>query len=558
MLKIDNPKNKFIILIVVFLVIIILGISITQEIGRSPSEKSLAYLKRYLKSVNVTTDIPTKSNVSSQKTSLKDELPDINQYDLSVKGNGQVNIEIFSSPEKAGDGVDGWLKEVAEKFNNSNYKVDGKSATVSVRNISSGDAVDYIISGKYIPELFAPSNELWVAMAQAQSANLEKVADSMVQNTAGILLSQKTYKDLEAKYGKADLSAIVQATINNEISFGYTNPYASSTGLNFLLSTLEYFDSSNLLSDKAKEEFQKFQQNIPFVSYNTVQMRTSAENGSLDAFIMEYQTYSNDATLKNNYTFIPFGVPHNNPLYVCGSLDNAKSQLVKAFTEYALNNENQNLAINYGFNNNEYKSDGKMDYDGNTILQVQQLWKEEKDSGKPIIAVFVSDVSGSMAGTAITNLKKSLINGGQYINSNNYIGLVSYSTDVTINLPIDQFDINQHSLFNSAVQNLSASGNTSTFDAVLVATNMLIEKQKEVPDSKLMMFVLSDGETNMGHSLEDASRVVKNLNIPIYTIGYNADIDALQKISSINEAANINADSEDVIYQLRNLFNSNL
>ena len=148
MLKIDNPKNKFIILIVVFLVIIILGISITQEIGRSPSEKSLAYLKRYLKSVNVTTDIPTKSNVSSQKTSLKDELPDINQYDLSVKGNGQVNIEIFSSPEKAGDGVDGWLKEVAEKFNNSNYKVDGKSATVSVRNISSGDAVDYIISGK--------------------------------------------------------------------------------------------------------------------------------------------------------------------------------------------------------------------------------------------------------------------------------------------------------------------------------------------------------------------------------------------------------------------------
>ena len=558
MLKIDNPKNKFIILIVVFLVIIILGISITQEIGRSPSEKSLAYLKRYLKSVNVTTDTPTKSNVSSQKTSLKDELPDINQYDLSVKGNGQVNIEIFSSPEKAGDGVDGWLKEVAEKFNKSNYKVDGKSATVSVRNISSGDAVDYIISGKYIPELFAPSNELWVAMAQAQSANLEKVADSMVQNTAGILLSQKTYKDLESKYGKADLSAIVQATINNEISFGYTNPYASSTGLNFLLSTLEYFDSSNLLSDKAKEEFQKFQQNIPFVSYNTVQMRTSAENGSLDAFIMEYQTYSNDATLKNNYTFIPFGVPHNNPLYVCGSLDNAKSQLVKAFTEYALNTENQNLAINYGFNNNEYKSDGKMDYDGNTILQVQQLWKEEKDSGKPIIAVFVSDVSGSMAGTAITNLKKSLINGSQYINSNNYIGLVSYSTDVTINLPIDKFDLNQHSLFNSAVQNLSASGNTATFDAVLVATNMLIEKQKEVPDSKLMMFVLSDGETNMGHSLEDASRVVKNLNIPIYTIGYNADIDALQKISSINEAANINADSEDVIYQLRNLFNSNL
>ena len=48
------------------------------------------------------------------------------------------------------------------------------------------------------------------------------------------------------------------------------------------------------------------------------------------------------------------------------------------------------------------------------------------------------------------------------------------------------------------------------------------------------------------------------LNIPIYTIGYNADIPALESISSINEAANINADSDDVIYKLKNLFNSSL
>ena len=73
-----------------------------------------------------------------------------------------------------------------------------------------------------------------------------------------------------------------------------------------------------------------------------------------------------------------------------------------------------------------------------------------------------------------------------------------------------------------------------------------------------MMFVLSDGDTNAGHELEDATKVVKDLNIPIYTIGYNANISALGEISSINEAASINADSEDVIYQLRNLFNSNL
>jgi Ca-activated chloride channel family protein len=51
---------------------------------------------------------------------------------------------------------------------------------------------------------------------------------------------------------------------------------------------------------------------------------------------------------------------------------------------------------------------------------------------------------------------------------------------------------------------------------------------------------------------------VEELGIPIYTIGYNADIKALKAISTINEAASINADTDDVVYKLRNLFNAEL
>lgn len=557
-----NTKSKFLILIVIFLIVVFVGIKATQNVGRSTAEKSYdkstSYLKRYLKNIKVSNAQPVKSNVALGKSSVKDELPDISQYDLKVQGSGEINIEIFSSPEKAGDGTDGYLVEVAKKFNGSGYKIDEKTVSVSVRNISSGDAVDYLTSGKYVPDAFSPSNELWAQMAEAGGAKLTKISDSVVKNTAGILVSSSCLDKLKSKYGKADLGSVVKATIDNEITLGYTNPYASSTGLNFLVSTLNYFDSSNPLSDTAKQGFQSFQEHIPFVSYNTMQMRTAAESGSLNAFIMEYQTYINDTNLKNNYSFIPFGVPHNNPLYSCGTLTSEKSQALDVFAKYIANSTAQNLAKSYGFNNDLNYNASTTSYDGKTLLQAQQLWKEEKDSGKPIIAVFVADVSGSMSGTPITNLKKSLINGSQYINNNNYIGLVSYSSNVTIELPIDEFNLNQRSYFNGAVQNLSAAGNTATFDAILVATDMLLKKQKEVPDSKMMMFVLSDGETNQGHSLEDATRVVKNLEIPIYTIGYNANISALSKISNINEAASINADSDDVIYQLKNLFNSNL
>jgi Ca-activated chloride channel family protein len=69
-----------------------------------------------------------------------------------------------------------------------------------------------------------------------------------------------------------------------------------------------------------------------------------------------------------------------------------------------------------------------------------------------------------------------------------------------------------------------------------------------------MIFVLSDGETNRGHSLNEIKGIVQGLGIPIYTIGYNANIPALKEIASWNEAAYIDADTDDVVYNLKNMF----
>ena len=82
--------------------------------------------------------------------------------------------------------------------------------------------------------------------------------------------------------------------------------------------------------------------------------------------------------------------------------------------------------------------------------------------------------------------------------------------------------------------------------------------KQEQPDAKAMIFLLSDGEQNVGFSLTDIDSVVKNYQIPIYSIGYNANIEALKRISETNEAATINADSDDIVYQLKNLFNSEM
>ena len=542
------------------------GILISKNMGKSKQEISrdtaVTQMDKKLKKISVQNLTARKATVEIAGNNLAEELPDISKYPMTVTGRGDINIEIISSTEKATGGTDGWLIDVAEDFNSSHYTIDGQWATVSVRPIASGAAIDYIISNKYVPEAFSPSNVLWGEMIAAENVKIDKVCDRLAGNTAGILISKDTHKKLNDTYGKVDISTIVQATVKSEITMGYTNPYASSTGLNFLVAALEEFDSEDILSTKATETFRSFQQNVPFVAYTTLQMREAAKNGVLDAFLMEYQGYYN-ATELRDYEFIPFGVRHDSPLYTIGDISSEQKELAKAFADYCQGDEAQKSAKKYGFNYLDDYKEAKWDLSGKTLESAQKLWKTEKDAGNPVMAVFVADVSGSMGGAPLQNLQSSLINASQYINDSNYVGLVSYSTNVAINLPIEKFDLNQRSYFTGAVEDLMPGGNTATYDAVLVALDMLTKAQAKVEAEtgqriKPLLFVLSDGQQNAGCTLKEVSPIVGGLEIPVYTIGYNADLSELKSLSAINEAASINADNDDVIYNLKSLFNAQM
>lgn len=531
------------------------------QISREDAAQDLGkYVEKRVDVVEKTN--PIKGTVDLESSSLADELPDISNYPFKVKGNGEINLEIFSSPEKAGSETSNndpeantWLIEVVKNFNKQGFTVDGKTVSVSLRSVSSGLASDYISSGKYVPDGFSPSNEAWASMLQAKGVELHQEAKSLVGNVAGIVLSKDTNEQLIKNYGAVNINTIIEATVNNEIAMGYTNPYASSTGLNFLMSSLYCFDANNPLSDEAVAGFQAFQANVPVVSYNTTQMQGAIDSGVLDAMIMEYQTFVNTSELRN-FIFVPFGVRHDNPLYSIDTLSPEKQQAMDLFADFATNAESQKSAKEYGFGANANYVSEIPEADGNTLLDAQELWKKEKDNGQEIVTVFIVDTSGSVDGAPLNEMKTSLINAAQYINPDHYVGLVTYNSNVTINLPIAQFNLNQRAYFNGEIESLSAGGGTRTFDAIAVALQMLENARVDHPDAKFMLFVLSDGESN--GSLRDVSDFIENLNVPIYTIGYNANIAALQEISKINEAASINADTDDIIYTLKNLFNAQM
>ena len=557
------------IIAVVVFVVIFLGMRLFNNIGKTSNEITLEdtisdlnrYVDRKVRLEEV--ENPVKGEVDLEETSLEDELPDIDTYPFKVEGSGDVNIEIFSSPEKAGSETSNedqkentWLIEVVKDFNKQGYTTSsGKTISVSLRSISSGVMVDYISSGKYVPDGITPSTENWIAMLETNGVTLNQVSKSLAKNVAGIVLSDSTYNEILDSYGNVNLESVVEATIGDEIAMGYTNPYASSTGLNFLMSCLYAFDYDNPLSDTATEMFQQFQANVPVVSYNTVQMQGAINSGVLDGMVLEYQVFANSPELRN-YKFIPFGVRHDSPLYSIGNVSEDKAEAFKMFAQFATSEENQKSAEEYGFGGHSDYVSEMPEADGNTLLDAQALWKDKKNNGQEIVSVFIIDTSGSVDGTPLAQMKESLINAGKYISSDSYIGLISYNSKVTIDLPIAKFDLNQRAYFNGEISSLTAGGGTATFDAIAVGLQMLVEAQADHPNAKMMLFVLSDGYSD--GNLKDVTPFIQNLEIPVYTIGYNADIDALKQISAINEAASINASTDDVIYSLRNLFNAEM
>lgn len=539
------------------------GSSVTEadDVNVSDSQTGTIALQDLLDQFSIIEAEPVKASVDPSETSqLADELPELEDDSYIVKGSGEVDLTIFCSPEKASTGTDNWLTQLSEQFNSAGYMTStGKTMSVSLAFVTSGLASDYIISGKYVPDLFTPSSSLWGQMVEASGVSLDTLMETTVSNTAGILVKNSMYDQLVENYGSINMQTIVEATVNGDIVTGYTNPYTSSTGLNFLVSTLYNYDSTNILSDKAVSGFTEFQKNVPYVGYNTQQMSQAASRGTFDAFILESQQYENSAELRRDYKFVPFGYVHSNPLYAVGNLDEEKAEAASRLCEILSSQSAQALAVENGFNSMDYVSEMEM-MDGNTLIQAQSVWKQEKDSGKTIVSVFVADVSGSMTGDPLNSLKESLINSMQYIGENNYVGLISYNDEVTLNMPLTKFDLNGKSSFKGAVQSLSSGGNTASYSALAAAIAQIEQFKEENPDMQIkpLIFLLSDGETNTGVTYSEVKNVLEQLRYPVYTIGYNTTLDPLEQLSQINEAVCIDANNDDIIYQLKLLFNANL
>lgn len=560
----QNKQTLIITLTAVLAVIAIAlaGMWVTRNLGKTQKTISRETAKNTLGDIYEEIDPNEATPVSSpldfgDALSLEQELPEIDTCPVQVEAKTENYVEIFSSPEKAGEGNDRWLIDMAEEFNQT-----GNGMDIQVRTVNSGQALDYITSGKAVPDGWTPSAAFWASMAENRGVTLETVTERMVGNTVGIVLKDSAKKTLTEKYGAIDWKTITEAVAAKEITFGCTNPDASTGGMNALITTLQRYDPDNPLSDAAKEGFTKFQKNLRLVSLTTMQMKKAAEKGTIDGFILEYQSFVNEPSLKNGWSFTPYGYRHDNPLYACPGITEEQKETLAKFSEFCASKEAQDKASGYGFNGNgsyiyEYPQPS-----GETLLEAQGIYRENKNAGKRLAYVFVIDSSLSMEGDKIMTLKKSLLNSMQYMSEKDYVGLVSFNDDVTIELPVSEFNMDQQCFFKGAVERLTPNGGTAAYDGIAVAAKMLddFKAADGGEDLHTLMFLLSDGQTIHGHTLNEIRPILESMQLGIHTIGYgeDADKDTLETISGIGEASSIYASTDDVTYQIRSLLKNTL
>jgi Ca-activated chloride channel family protein len=489
-------------------------------------------------------------------------LPPIDEFEIIVPAPAGADevVEIFGSTEKSGEGTDGWMTEVARAFNDEGVTLaDGSTAAVEIRRIPSGTGYQFIARGDDLPEAFSPSNQLWIEMA-GEFEEMTPIREQMVPNVAGIVMKTDTADELRAAYGELTAAALVDAVIAGDLVMGYTDPFASSTGLNFLLTVLDTIadgDEARLTSPDVASVFEQFQRQVPFVALTTLQIRESVENdnGTLDAFVMEYQTYVNTDSLSSGYEFVPFGVRHDNPLYGVGTLSAAQTETLEAFAAFAEQPEQLADAADAGFDPPPYESDVVVP-SGSTLIDVQGVWKDKKDGGRPVATVFVVDVSGSMEGTRIQSVQTAMLSAREFIKPETRVGVVEFSDVAMQRLPIADFDLGQQARYAALAEDLSPGGGTAMYDGIVLGLSMLEAEVAANPDIKPILVVLSDGETTDGLTFDQVDDVIAGLGIPVYTVGFEADLDELGRLSSLVEAASIDASEQDVEFKIAALFNA--
>jgi len=311
-------------------------------------------------------------------------------------GKTVQRIEIVSSVEKA-DGRNpesSWLVDVAKRFNQRRERIDGgPPIEVVVRAIPSGLGAQMLAAGKLRPAGYSPAGQSWLELLRHQGLPPTLISDKLVANTTVIAVRQSAWQRLNQGFAR-DLSftRVVDQILAGNLKLGYSNPYTSSAGLDFLQTLLwvlaghgqdrKPLTAADLNRPKITKLFDLLQQRIAGTAptYPQSIQVWKSQPSRFDAVVMAHQSINQ---LKQEPGFddlveVPFGTAQNSPLAVFPWTTAQERLALQRFARFASSEPMQALARQQGYGESQgiAAAANPPQADGAVLSQAQTLWKQ--------------------------------------------------------------------------------------------------------------------------------------------------------------------------------------
>lgn len=311
-------------------------------------------------------------------------------------GTTVQRIEIVSSVEKA-DGrhpENRWLVDVAERFNQRRVQIGGgPPIEVVVRAIPSGLGAQMLAAGKMRPAGYSPAGQSWLELLRHQGLTPTLITDKLVANTTVIALRQCAWRWLnQGPASKINFAPVVDQILAGKLKLGYSNPYTSSAGLDFLQTLLwvlaghrqdrKPLTAAELSRPQITKLFDLLQQRIAGTAPTypqSIQMWKS-QPSRFDAVVMAHQSFNQ---LKQQPGFedlveVPFGTPQNSPLAAFPWTTALERQALQRFAQFASSEPMQALAQQRGYGEPQGIAAAAKppQADGALLSKAQTLWKQ--------------------------------------------------------------------------------------------------------------------------------------------------------------------------------------
>jgi len=474
------------------------------------------------------------------------------------------------SPEKAP-----LFERLVDQFNAQALRSEsGERLTVGRQEMEPEAMIQAAISGQV--QAINPDSSLWLdqvdeAWRQKQGKAEEALATALIGETTRYAVSPVViamWEDVARRLGYPDRpigwQEILKEARRNP-DFKWSHP-ATSTSSGLLATLAEFYAGAGLTRDLTIEAAQD-QATLDYVAAveKTVRhygegelavIRRAAQEGPdfLDAFVVQEQLviqfnrrgesaklvaiYPKEGTLWEDHPLALLERPDLTPL---------QRQTYARFREFLLSADVQKEVLDSGYRpvDLEIRLDGPdspispkfgadpaqpqttLQIPGPAVVQVvRDVWWYTKRHTNVYLVV---DVSGSMAGTKLQNVKAALQTFvGQIKGDQERVGLITFSSDPQEVVPLAELGENRLDLQYS-IDALVSGGGTALLDAVQMGYDRL--QQRGDGERINALVVMTDGKENRSHiKLRDLTRYVGRGNqgdvpVVIFTIAYGDDAD---------------------------------